>query len=380
MKIKALIIGATLAFLIKVVIGFFDFFKSVPIINTYSNCEYLDTDIVGPEDMQKYNKTTIIVGSGDFHKLWSHGKPILEQLGLYAIVNTQDEKPKVVKLGIQNFPNDISLYVHGLYIRKQEDGEYIYALNHAYQNGGERIEVFKIKDEHLNLEYQHSIIMDENYNGVLNDLIVIEDNRFLITKYLPYADPKEGRSEMAPSHFIKTLFIWISQQRTSFIIDCKFQKDSTIIKPQCIELLDPSLTGVVLNGITWNQKNLVWAADSIARQLNEYELTSQGLIFKRYIDVQNSIDNLEYDSERNSLILGLIPKMNGFLKGLTRLDRQSKYDYYGTVGEYDLSQNKLTYLAQSTELSKGLSGALISGNNLFVGSWCDFTVVICKKQ
>lgn len=55
MKIKALIIGATLAFLIKVVIEFFDFFKSVPIVNTYSNCEYLDTDIIGPEDMQKYN-------------------------------------------------------------------------------------------------------------------------------------------------------------------------------------------------------------------------------------------------------------------------------------------------------------------------------------
>lgn len=55
MKIKTLIIGAFFAYLIKVVIGFFDFFKSVPIVNTYSNCYYLDTDIVGPEDMQKYN-------------------------------------------------------------------------------------------------------------------------------------------------------------------------------------------------------------------------------------------------------------------------------------------------------------------------------------
>ena len=32
--------------------------------------------------------------------------------------------------------------------------------------------------------------MDEKYNGILNDLIVVEDNRFLITKYLPYPDPK----------------------------------------------------------------------------------------------------------------------------------------------------------------------------------------------
>lgn len=52
--------------------------------------------------------------------------------------------------------------------------------------------------------------MDEKYNGILNDLIVIEDNRYLITKYMPYADPKNGRSEMAFSNLIKTLFIWIS--------------------------------------------------------------------------------------------------------------------------------------------------------------------------
>lgn len=37
-----------------------------------------------------------------------------------------------MKLGIKNFPNDISLYVHGINIREQLDGVYIYALNHAY--------------------------------------------------------------------------------------------------------------------------------------------------------------------------------------------------------------------------------------------------------
>lgn len=73
MKIWILIAGAIISYLIKVLLGFFDAFKNVPIVNTYSGCEYLSTDIIGPEDMQKYNSTTIIVGSGDFHKLWSHG-------------------------------------------------------------------------------------------------------------------------------------------------------------------------------------------------------------------------------------------------------------------------------------------------------------------
>jgi hypothetical protein len=37
--------------------------------------------------------------------------------------------------------------------------------------------------------------MDDKYNGILNDLIVIEDKRFIITKYMPLTDPKEGRSK-----------------------------------------------------------------------------------------------------------------------------------------------------------------------------------------
>ncbi|CAK75411.1 unnamed protein product (macronuclear) [Paramecium tetraurelia] len=386
MKIWILIAGAIISYLIKVIIGFFDAFKSVPIVNTYSHCQHLSTDIFGPEDMQKFNSTTIIVGSGDYHKLWSLGKPILEQLGLYAIVDSQEQAPKVVKLGIKNFPNDISLYVHGIDIREQLDGVYIYAINHAYQNGGERVEVFKILDEHLNLEYRHSIIMDDKYNGILNDLILIEDNRFLITKYMPYTDPKEGRHQITPLHLLKTVFLWVSQQRTSYIVDCKFQKEGTIIKPNCKELLDAPLTGVVLNGITWDRKNRVWAGDTIAKQLNEYEITPSGLVFKRFIDIENSIDNLEYDVDRNSLILGLIPKLHNyfsldaFLKGINRLEKDTKFEYWGTVAEYNLTSDKLIYLAQNTELPKGVSGALISGNNLIVASWCDFTVSVCKKQ
>jgi hypothetical protein len=38
--------------------------------------------------------------------------------------------------------------------------------------------------------------MDDKYRGILNDLIVIENDRFLITKELPYPDPIEGRQHV----------------------------------------------------------------------------------------------------------------------------------------------------------------------------------------
>jgi hypothetical protein len=42
------------------------------------------------------------------------------------------------------------------------------------------------------IEYRNSIIMDSQYIGTLKDLIVLNDERFLITKLMPYTDPIEG--------------------------------------------------------------------------------------------------------------------------------------------------------------------------------------------
>lgn len=48
--------------------------------------------------------------------------------------------------------------------------------------------------------------MNEKYTGILNDLIVIEDNRFLVTTYMPLPDPKYGRHTATAMHILKTLF------------------------------------------------------------------------------------------------------------------------------------------------------------------------------
>lgn len=96
------------------------------------------------------------------------------------------------KLKINGFPKDIAFYAHGITIQYKKDGDYLYVINHAYHNGGERVEILRIIQEDLSLHYMHSIIMDPKYNGVLNDLIVVGDHRLIATKYIPYPDPIEG--------------------------------------------------------------------------------------------------------------------------------------------------------------------------------------------
>lgn len=68
----------------------------------------------------------------------------------------------------------------------------------------------------------------------------------------------------------------------------------------------------MLNGITWNNKDTVWVADTLAKGVNEYQITNDTLKHTRFLNMMNAIDNMEYIEETNTLLVGLIPKLYNF--------------------------------------------------------------------
>ena len=76
---KILVFGGVIFGLFFKIASDLDYFKPVTSYNEYGNCKYLKEDIRGPEDMTQYNSTTIIIGSGNFQKVFARGKPELEQ-------------------------------------------------------------------------------------------------------------------------------------------------------------------------------------------------------------------------------------------------------------------------------------------------------------
>ena len=68
----------------------------------------------------------------------------------------------------------------------------------------------------------------------------------------------------------------------------------------------------MLNGITWNNKDLVWVADTLAKGVNEYKITNEGLKFNKFLNMMNAVDNMEYIEETNTLLVGLVPKLYNF--------------------------------------------------------------------
>lgn len=75
-------------------------------------------------------------------------------------------------------------------------------VNHAYAKGGERIEVFDIRvdnnDIPYRLDYKYSITSDflnDHLMGVINSLVVVDKNKFYITKFMD-AHNVDGTFEM----------------------------------------------------------------------------------------------------------------------------------------------------------------------------------------
>lgn len=130
MKLLSIFIVVLLGGIFKLMTDM-DFFKVLPNINTYADCKYLPLDIPGPEDITHYKNNILLTGSGNFAKVFALGSPDLEQMGIYAIFDSH-KTPQTRKLEIIDFPKNVSLYIHGLYVEQSANGDLLFALNHAF--------------------------------------------------------------------------------------------------------------------------------------------------------------------------------------------------------------------------------------------------------
>ena len=136
---------ATMAFLIYNSNDLLEFFKKLENFNN-KNCKVVRGG-EGLEDFAQYDERHLIGISNDNLKLWE-----LEQFGITKTENGKifvfDILTETLKFhSIKGFPEEIAFHPHGIFLYKQT---FLYVINHAYKNGGERIEVIKIQKDNCN--------------------------------------------------------------------------------------------------------------------------------------------------------------------------------------------------------------------------------------
>jgi len=151
-----------------------------------------------PEDVQLIPGTNeLLMGVDDRMALWnSPGKGPKDTpsggISTMTVPKDSSEKPQIRPIELESWPKGVAFHPHGLYIRNNE----LYVVNHAYSEGGERVEVFLISNvsAQVRLTYSRSLLLPDYMLGIANEVVFVSEQDFFVSTWLPRADTAQGRS------------------------------------------------------------------------------------------------------------------------------------------------------------------------------------------
>lgn len=347
---------------------------------------------LGIEDIVKYKNNFLIGGSSDRGRLWlvpifktniPDGKLIYVKIKNDEKNKIQINDLKIKNMHMKNFPKDIGFHPHGIYLHREK---FLYVINHAYDRGGERVEVFEIKEnqdskngEPLYAEYLRSIKFADNFSGLFNDLIVIGDNdEILITKYLPIRDPKEsGRHSDLYLKIRYALLLALKLPWTS-VYHCRAS--------YCTEVLGTE--AMMNNGITWDEDNkLVYVSQLPEKRVRVFTLEKNDddkkiLKFQYDINSIHSLDNLEFDKNNGIISAGVVGRIFDHMMIEQNIDEKKSLEGVGKRWGGSLTidtkkENKVEIQVIQNSMFYGVSSSIKDGNIIYHGSSVDNGILVC---
>ena len=269
------------------------------------------------EDQTKFNNNSILMTEWDTLKY----KPGEDRPGAMYVAsgfqhsdktakNTKEFVEKhlaIEKLPLVGFPEAVDFHPHGIYIHKPDNT--LYVVNHAFENGGERIEVFDIvtaetaEDESDDnavpnkLVYNYSITsawMKSEMNGVLNSLVVVEPNKFYVTQYEPHAQDRSLSDTQTDMKLLKLLYF---QTKATNVWFCEYNSSL-----ECKKVADRF---VVANGITHNADySKIFVADFLERSISVFDRDSSTNELTNRVTVRfphTNFDNIKFDDTTGNI-------------------------------------------------------------------------------
>ncbi|KAL4455396.1 hypothetical protein ABPG74_012548 [Tetrahymena malaccensis] len=368
-------------------------YKKEEFAKYYGNCEYIKTNLnlIGSEDAVFYDEDTLIGCHSNLFKIYFAGVPLeqVERGGCYSVTGIVSGKLKVDRLELNSYPFELDFFPHGQYIR----GNSFYVSNHAYKKGkGERIEVFKVQkssDGKISIKYDHYTQLGQRFTGVANDLVVLDDNRFLVTDWVPVAFPLEGPTKASVKNKIIQNMYQMLKIKGSNLWDCQLKINNL----STCKIVEGS-EGVMVNGVAFDQKETILISDTFGRELRSFKLQKDGsLQLSQILKTRLAADNINFDQARNQFLVGgtlsfldLKNLLPAYEQVQNNSGNQSLITYWGGVDavRFDDKTNQLSVseLFTAEKASVVLAGGLISasGDTLFLTTFSDKSISVCKKQ
>ena len=292
---------------------------------------------------------------------------------LYFNIDTEELK----EIQIKNFPKNISFHPHGINLYKNK---YIYIINHSfnYIKSYERIEIVEIIKENNNfkeLKYLKSIILPENFFGILNSLTIVSNEIIYFTTSKPFHMPN-GEKEFHLFHILRYKFGILISTIFNLKLTGMYQYYNDSIK-----IIEES-KGIVNNGIIYdNKKKLIYLSQSIDKQILVFDVKNKikpNLIKK--IKSNYSYDNLIMNKTNGIIYAGITGTVYNYLiatKYYRKYGFWNNFNFYGGFEVIDINNNSKKIHHMSKNLLRSINTGINVNNKQILTSNLEGGLLIC---
>ena len=265
---------------------------------------------------------------------------------------------------------------HGIDLYK---GEYLYIINHSLtKEHGERVELVKIHNSPLSMEYVKSFVLPSSFIGTLNSIAAIDEENFFFSTYktntvLESSNKIVDSIKQIYAKYIRFFQILLNIKSTHLY---HYNKGT-------IKIVD-NTKGIVDNGIAYNEKRrILYFAQTLEKKLFEYKVQNDNetITLLKTINLDYAIDNIFYDTKTEILSIGVIGKIINYAKfGAKSLDSDTvEYDeVYGGLVELDTKNNDTITLVNMIKGElRGISSAYRFNNSIYYISPEEKGLLIC---
>lgn len=328
-----------------------------------------------PEDIQPIPGTRhILMGVDDRMSLWhTPGKGPNDTYpgGITTMKLPKDmtDYPLIHPIDIKNWPKEVAFHPLGLHMRNDT----LYAINNAYLQGGERIEVFQVEGikSQPSLKWQRSIQLPDYMYGIANDLVFTSNHEFFITTWHSQADSPTGRSQCLCSKLRIALEMLLGLEWTS-LYRCKESQGQAVCEAVA--------SGMLMNGVTLRGEEL-WVADTVGRTVRRLAIEPDRVVEVQRLDTEYGVDNLEYDEVSDKIYMGVQARAWDYVNFITKAHSGEKPEggIAGGCDELDPKTGAIRHILMQ-EKQNAVSSCARNGLFIVMGSWQEPHALVCPLE
>ncbi|CAG9315829.1 unnamed protein product [Blepharisma stoltei] len=332
------------------------------VLHHYESCSRLNS--TGSFIDFTYYEDSVIAAEDDLISIYTEGPKNAKSGRLLLIEKIASNNPTITELSIQNFPADVGFHPFALYLVKPNT---LYVLNHAFHEGGTRVEIFNITETTAN--YYNFFNFYPDLQGIFGDFIIDTDNEAYFTQFTPIPMPSDGGPIPVTQKFL-TLLSDILQLANTYIYYCKFSVNSTA---DCMPLNQTE--AISITGITKNKFGDYYVAYSSIdyNWISEYTKSSNGNLNEKFkLGLRDRTEKILYDEYTQRVYGGAVPwQFQAFGDGSVVGGAIEVKDWEHKTG--------LVYRRLFTQegIFKGASCAIRIGDYVLTGSYLDKGGLIC---